>query len=1211
MGIEFTNEQKKVIYTRNKNMLVSAAAGSGKTAVLVERIIQMITDTNNPVDIDRLLVVTFTEAAAAEMKDRIRRALDTALDEDPANVFLQKQASLLYKAQISTIHSFCLNLIRNNFNAIGLDPNFRIADETELKLMRLDVIDELFEELYKEKDADFIKLVDYFNEDISDDKLKEYIFKIYDFSQGNPWPEEWLDAQIEKYNIKDEDSLAIYEYLNYVYQYALGKINGALKKIQQIKLLMENPSAPDYSKVISQDEEIIKDLLKAKDIDELRIKLFAVKFLNLTKSSECDEDIKKAIVKLRNWYKDALVTPSKESSLINLLRNDLKIENQMLHLIYPVMLKLGEIIKQFSSRYKELRKSKNVISFSDMEHYSLDILYDLTEDGEHVTSLIAKEYQDAFDEILMDEYQDCNRVQEYLMSSISGEENGRYNRFMVGDVKQSIYKFRLANPRLFINKYECYECDDLLGQQENNCIRIDLHSNFRSRESVINSVNDLFGQIMHKDLGEVEYDDDAKLIFGADFPSYEDDELVNRCELTIDDYEHIDEFDKTQALLFDLNNEGNLVDKELYEAKMIAYKIKEMVGHTLVTDKETKQLRKARYKDIVILLRSMGSNAISLKQVLSNEGIPSLMNLSTGFYDAKEIQVLLQLLKVIDNPRQDIPLFGCLKSFFVKLSDEEIASIKINTIKDDDLNLCLYDRLLLIKDSNDKVLDFLNRLSDYRKRAIYTPIHQLISEIINEEGYLEYISAMAGGEQRRANVLMLIAKASAYENSSYKGLFHFNRYIMELKKIESDEGEADILDENSDVVRIMTIHKSKGLEFPICIIGSIHKQFNFRDASGLMTIDMDFGIGASFVDLDKRVKSTPLYQKVINLKLKQDVIGEELRVLYVAMTRAKEKLIVTGVIDGAEDFLNKVNMMAKICKEDGRMPLDDIASAKSYMDLMMPILTDATIITTVDFNKAKIIEDIDKIALKNQLLMGLKDINDTDSYKELVKRMQRTYDKEILISMPPKTSVSDLKKAYIDDTFTEELFKHEVDNDYIPGFIQEKNNTISGTERGSAYHKVMELLNFIEPDIKSQINNLINIGRISKEWAQAVPLTKIKKFMESDLGKRMATAQENGALYREQPFVLGIEANRVKEEYPKEELLLLQGIIDAYFIENNEIVLLDYKTDVINSSKELIDRYKVQLDYYIEALERIVGMKVKEAYLYSFHLQECVEYIKN
>ena len=1205
MGIVFTKEQEKVIYTKGKNLLVSAAAGSGKTAVLVERIIKMITDKNDPLDIDRLLVVTFTEAAALEMKERIGQAIDNAINAEPDNLFLQKQASLLYKAQISTIHSFCLNVIRNNFNDIGLDPNFRVADETELKLMQVDVLDSLFEELYETNDVDFINLVNYYDHKIDDDELKEYILKLSKFAEGNPWPLEWLDEQAKKYKFNDVNDIYNSTWVKYLNTYAEGKIDGAYRKIQLIKELLATDGAPDtYLNTILEDEQIIISLKNFDNIFGLRDQLSQIQFPNLARApKDCDEDIKKNIQKLRGEYKDALISASKDNSLINFINHDVNEEILLINKIEPVILELIDVTKKFIIRFKEERVKKGIISFSDMEHYALEILYTTNELNEHYISDVAKEYQNAFDEILMDEYQDCNSVQESIMQSISGEHIGKYNRFMVGDVKQSIYKFRLANPKLFINKYECYGNADLSGQDKNTCERIDLHSNFRSRKTVINTVNDLFGQIMHSDFGQIEYDEDATLRCGASYISEDDIPTGDNAKEKL--LSHRTNYD-TQMLLIDLDNDSDL-DKETQEAMLIASKIKEIVSYLMVTDKKTNELRRASYKDIVILLRSMGSNAISLKQVLTKEGIPNFMNLSCGFYDTKEIQTIIQLLKVIDNPRQDIPLYGCLKSYFGDMTDEEIANIRAFPVDEDNIH-CLYDRLNLVKDEFIKVEKFLELLSMYRNMSFYTPIKDLILDIVHRTGYLEYISASAGGNQRKANVLMLISKAAAYENTSYKGLFYFNRYISELKKIESDDGEADIQDENSDVVRIMTIHKSKGLEFPVCILAGTHKKFNFKDATGNLAIDMDFGIGGSFIDVDKRIRRLPLYRKAVNLKLKQDVVGEELRVLYVALTRAREKLIITGAIKDKDSFMDEADQMYKLCEKTHRMPYESIASAKSYMDLMMGLMKDANIIELSELTKKDVDQSIKLIDEKEKFINDINNTLENHIYDELYKRMNRKYDKDIFINIPPKTSVSELKKAYIDETFSVSLFDHNEQTDDVPEFINKKDDALSGAERGSAYHKVMELLDFNDENVKSQLNNFINIGRISNRWAKAINIDKIEQMIKSPLGKRMAKAQALGVLYREQPFVLGINGDRVKSEYPKDEIMLLQGIIDAYFIEDNQIILVDYKTDVIKTGEDLLKRYKVQIEYYVEAIERILNLKVKESILYSFSLGKEIKY---
>ena len=1173
----FTEEQQSVIDVRNKNILVSAAAGSGKTAVLVERILKMILDKENPVDIDKLLVVTFTEAAAAEMRERIRKAIDSELITNPENVNLQKQSSLLYRAQISTIHSLCLNVIKNNFNDIGLDPKFRIADETELKLMQEDVISKLFEEKYESGDENFLKTVDYYSRKAKDADLQDNILEIYKFSEGYPWPEEWLDRCAQFYNITTVEEFNDSEWVKYLLSIVRNQIEDILREISYVKELTLKPMGPfKYADVISSDYDTVKSLLNLEHYDDYIMALTDIGFARIPSKAgeDVDESLKEEVKSRRDRYKKYFGSDS--GSLRTIFGLSSKDEIQKLSAMRPYVNTIIELCAEFSRRFEQKRKDKGIISFSDMEHYCLDILYTKDEQNRHVPSKTAEVYASMFEEIMMDEYQDCNRVQELIIESISRHNSGHFNRFMVGDVKQSIYKFRLANPKLFIEKSELYKEDDCRSQGKGDYIRIDLHKNFRSRETVINTVNDLFGQIMHKDVGDVEYDKDAFLNYGADYPPCEGND--------------------TQVFLTVYDNECN-DSKGVQEAKTLACQIKNLVGAAPVYDFENKSFRPARYKDIVILVRSMTDVADGIRNVFAHEGIPCVINVNTGFYKTNEIQQVIQLLKVVDNPRQDISMYGVLHSFFGGFSDEEIAILKTKDKENDSEpgEKYLYDSLKSEAGSNPKVKSFLDKLEDYRRRSTYTPIHKLIDEIVSETGYVDYCTALSGGIQRRANVEMLIGLAQKYEATSYKGLFHFVRYIKQLQKIEADSGEAEIVDENADAVRIMTIHKSKGLEFPICILAGVHKEFNKTDLTKSILCDMDFGIGVGFVDLEKRIKNTPLLRRVISMKLRQDMLGEELRILYVALTRAKEKLIISGVVKDEKD----------VPYYNGDMPYLDRISANSYLQFLAPVLPGAVFVYGDELKNKSVKEAVDRIERRGSIEKIITDNTDSPFTTALTERFNRKYQHTNLEGLIQKTSVSELKKAYLDLEFGTELFKEneEAKAEIVPSFAGGGKEKITGTDRGNAYHKVMELLDFNETDIKSQINLFHEKHLISQTWYEAVDTAKIERFMGTSLAKRMAKAQKEGLLHKEQPFVLGIDASRVKPEYPDDEIVLLQGIIDAFFEEDGKIVLLDYKTDKIESAEALRERYKIQLQYYKEALQNILGKEVSECILYSFSLE--------
>lgn len=1186
MAVTFTQEQQKVIDLRDRNILVSAAAGSGKTAVLVERIIQMISDEERKVDIDRLLVVTFTNAAAAEMRERISRAIEAKLEETPENEHLQRQAALLHNAQITTIDSFCLFIIRNNFNDIGLDPAFRVADEGELKLLKQDMVAELLEECYEEKSEAFLSCVEYFTGGSNDKLLEEYILKLYEFSMSYPWPEEWLEDRKKDYEIACVTEMEQSAWCAYITGYIKMTLGECIRKLERALDLTQEPAGPYfYGDLLEREVEMLQMLAERERFSELYEGWHTISFgrLSSKKDESVDEELCRRAQNLRNQVKKQI----EELTEAYFVLSPERIVDRMKQAKEPVSTLL-ELVCRFKEKVDERKRRENMIDFADMEHFALNILI-RKEDGEIVTTPAAKEYRRHFYEILIDEYQDSNLVQELLLQSISGEEDGNYNRFMVGDVKQSIYKFRLARPELFIEKYTCYTKID------SNRQRIDLHKNFRSRQEVLDSVNGLFYRIMGHDLGGVEYDEDAALYPGAVFPNSHDNQ--------------------TETYIIAKASDNRLSVRE-QEALVVARKIKKLIRDFMVTDKLTGELRPAEYRDIVILLRTTAGWAEDFKRVFEMEGVPAYVASRTGYFKAPEVREVLGLLHVLDNPRQDIPLYGLMKSFFGGFSEEEIALIR----GEGDKGNCLYEDLMKYVREERKtelmprVADFLVWVKQLRKRASYTPIHTLIQKMMTDTGYVEYISSKPGGEQRRANVEMLLTKAAAFENTSYYGLFHFLRYIKQLEKYQVDYGEADILDENANVVRIMSIHKSKGLEFPICFVSGLAKKFNRQDTAGRLIADMDMGIGVDYVDSRLRIQSKTMRKNAVAMKMKLDSLGEELRVFYVAMTRAREKLFLTAVVNDLEKW--QENYEENKLSPGDKASFSMLAESSCFLDFIAPCMEEINWIMPDDVLRDELCDEMRVSGQKQALLTAQPD---EKTMTEVSQKIKRTYPYQYLSDLFIKTTVSELKKAAYEtvedgDGFSKDLFEEPEVIPYIPGFIKEKEE-LSGTDRGSAYHKVMELLDFKKfycgeeerqtdrkSEVVSQIDSMEKSEKLNSQWRKAVSKQKVTAFMESELAKRMAYADRQGKLYKEQPFVLGLSANRIKESFPENEMVLIQGIIDVYFEEEDGLVVADYKTDKVFSDEELIARYKVQLDYYAEALERLTGKAVKEKVIYSFAL---------
>lgn len=760
-----------------------------------------------------------------------------------------------------------------------------------------------------------------------------------------------------------------------------------------------------------------------------------------------------------------------------------------------------------------------------------------------------------------------------------------------------------------MEKYHTYT------KEESDCQRIDLHKNFRSRREVLEGVNTLFQKIMGQELGGIVYDEDAALYEGASYPENNGNE--------------------TEYLIFTQEEESGESVRS-FEARAIASKIRTLYQSFQVTDKETGALRSVQYRDMVILLRTNSGWAEEFKETLQKEGIPAYVSLRTGYFEASEIRELLQFLHVIDNPRQDIPLYGTLKSYFGGFREEEIARIRVGST--DNRPAALIDQLRAYDgDLKEKIADFLVTLDYYRKISVYTPIHKLLEALIYTTGYFQYVTAKPGGEQRRANVEMLLSKAAAFEQTSFYGVFHFLRYIEQLSKYEVDYGEADILDENADVVRIMSIHKSKGLEFPVCFVAGLSKKFNMQDTTGRLVTDMDLGIGVDEIDSELRIQRRMTKKNVVSLKMRLDTLAEEMRVLYVAMTRAREKLILTAVVKDEEKLKEQIALYENTKGKDGRMRFTDLMNAGSFLQFVLPALSDVQFISEGELKEQEIIEECVQILQREQLVHRITSQEASEGElaqkEKLQRRMDRRYADEGLKELVTKTSVSELKKAQMDLDFAGELFPEKEIVPYIPAFMQEEQE-MSGADRGSAYHRVMELLDFEKvldrennkemnleenqskkseksgedtymiAELERQIALMVEKELLQKPWSEAVSRKKLVIFFKTSLAQRMAKAQHLQKLKKEQPFVLGIAADRVKPQFPHEEQVLIQGIIDAFFEEGDDLVLMDYKTDAVKTGEELVKRYHTQMEYYTEALERIVGRKVKERIIYSFALGE-------
>lgn len=1285
MGVSWTTEQQQVIDLRNRNILVSAAAGSGKTAVLVERIVKIITDKNHPVDIDHLLIVTFTNAAAAEMRERIGNAIEKALDEQPGNEHLLRQLTLIHNAQITTIDSFCLYVVRNHFHEINLEPNFRIGDEGELKLLREDVLGRVLEQNYEEPSEAFSDFVEGYASGRTDAALNEMILQLYEFSRSYPWPEKWLDSFVGIYRIENREELDRAEWLAPLTQNIRFVLKDCEQLLKQALAITQQDDGPDmYEKAVQSDLEKYEGLSRLTSFCELSGALSDIKYDRLASSRgfEGDPDKLELVKSLREQAKDVVKKLCKQYFFCS---PEMMIEQ--LERTEPMLEEVVRLTKQFADEFAAAKRRKNLVDFHDVEHFALQILVD--EETEKAKKT-AEEFRDTFEEIMIDEYQDSNEVQETLLRSISREERGENNIFMVGDVKQSIYRFRLARPELFMKKYDSYSLEESTTQ------RIDLHKNFRSREEVLTCTNDIFYKIMARSLGNVEYDAEAALYPGASYP------------VSADFIPEILLADSNDELLEDTE----LTDKKTLEAKIVAEEIKHLMKTQQVTDKAAGTLRAAHYSDIVILLRSLSGWADSLVEVLNGNGIPAHTVSSTGYFSTVEVQTVLSMLRLLDNPRQDIPMAAVLRSPMAGLTDEELAVLRL-----EDGSVPFHEAVLELaeglyeedgqKEISDseadrkqgrnadektenhieitahrKLLKFYKKYKQLRQLVPDTPIHELIEIILRETGYGHYVAAMPAGNRRTANLNMLLEKAAAYEKTSYKGLFHFVRYIDELQKYDVDFGEADMVGENEDVVRIMSIHKSKGLEFPIVIVSGMGKNFNKQDTRSKMVLHPELGIGLDYMDGKKRIKSPTIAKKAIAKQIDLENLGEELRVLYVALTRAKEKLILTGTLKDAPEKLEFFRQQANLSKAADR-PLSYLTreGASGYLDWILPAVLsygDKYPVRIVEAAELVLDEVENQLEQNEDLTERIEEIEaaDTQLVGQLKQRFLQRYPYQVDVLRKNKYSVSELKHRAMREKFEAEqeetvpAFLEEPVTPTIPLFIQRqgsveqeaqnkaqdagqeaeskaeqkiKSNTANrGALRGTAVHRVMECYDFAsEKSVQEQMEAMEKEEKITADMRTLVKERIVADFVSSETGKRMALAQRMGALYREKPFVMGFTEeelenygfgagaqmieNEVQTENAQQEIVLenvsrenhmheedltlIQGIIDVFWIEDDGIIVLDYKTDRVDTAQELIDRYATQLKLYADALERVFAtrkLKVKEILIYSFRLEKLI-----
>lgn len=1295
----WTEEQKAVIAHREGNLLVSAAAGSGKTAVLVEHVLSLILEEN--ASLSSLVLMTFTEAAAEEMKERIKKRLEEHLQKGYDKRIL-REIALLPTANISTIHAFCKRLIEENYAGLSIDAHFRIGDTGEMSLLQSDILEELLEEEYERKEESFLAFVDQFSMGKKDKGIEELILKLYNLASAMPFPKAYLQGLLEEdSNSRREkwekdlyiDMKSRLENLSLLYEEALD--------------LCREPNGPiEYEERILEEKEQCLALVHTDSLEELVRGLENLSFGRLKSTKAEGKELVKSLRErgkktLKTWQENYRLLPEE-------LEEEVEEKGQ------KRILELVRLCLLFLERYQKEKEERAVLDFSDLEHFALKLLY---QDGDGRTiegeaeieaeeeigadaeieeeaeieadaeidhemeagkdgakeigrgkeekvrySALADELAKSYREILVDEYQDSNLVQEYIVRALSQERFGQPNVFQVGDVKQSIYRFRMARPELFLEKYH-----------DESYPKIFLRKNFRSDEGVLSAVNTLFFKIMKKDFGGIEYDLENSLFLGkvrTEEAKQEEDSITGKqrrdqtelllleLEKTGPTGEEGEEDSKEDDSKGDDGNSasnsasGKTLGKLELECKMIAGKVRELLEKGYA------------YKDMVILLRSPHSVSREMVDIFGKEGIPAYAELKTGYYSAVEVETVLSFLAIIDNPRQDIPMAAVLRSPLFSFTDEELGQIVLakgslyekpyDKSKENAVNLSLQAEKALSPALEEKWLNFQNKLERYRRLSRSLRLHSLLSLIYEETDYYNYVRALPLGEKRQANLDQLLEDAKQFEKGSYSGLFHFIRYIEKVKKQEQDQGEATVFSEKDDLLRIMSIHHSKGLQFKVVFLSQLHKTFNKMDSKAKMLMDSELGLAADYLDLETRIKYPSLHKIAIKEKGERESLGEELRVLYVAMTRAEEKLILTGVCKNEEDLIKKFPVQE-------RLSLEDIRGASSYLAWILMAYSRSFFESTkteeialrflskedLEENEGKAMGEAISLEKKLYEFLGT-GREKTEAEKLMEEHFSYVYPFEKSTHRSPKYSVSLLKMKAMEEhgetisenaqegravapewdeekidkaeeiaeglesqehstkdkgesnTETKQQAKEKLDSPLIQKMKAEGKNI--GAAIGDSYHHALAFYDYSK-DI-SQLSEFLSpeeYGLLNQE--------KLKKFLDSSLGQLFAKAYKENTLYREQHFMQEVEYEKLFPEDGGDnvEKVILQGIIDAFIMEEDGIILVDYKTDRVKDGEELRNRYQKQIDLYSEALEQILGKKVKRRVLYSFSLGEEVD----
>lgn len=1124
------------------------------------------------------------------MREKILEAIYKKIEENTEDENLQKQIILLNKASISTIHSFCLDVIKNNFYEIDVSANTRIADDSEILLLQQEVIDDLFEEKYEEEDSNFIKLIKTYTKYNQDEVLKDLILRVYSYIQASPFPEEWLEEQIEKLNIEDGTNFSDTVWGKIITENANQILEDSILKLQNIRTKMTR--FPELDKFTAKiEDDIDKYTYIQNNLSDWDT---AVEAINTLKNATWIKD-QKITNDLKDEAKDVRESTKDEFKKVKKLMNCSSEEAvQDIKYMYPILKMLKDLILEFSQKFYQRKREKNIMDFSDMEHLALKILVKKDENGNIVKSEIAKKYENKFEEIAIDEYQDSNLVQEYILTSVSRGNN----IFMVGDVKQSIYKFRQARPKLFLDKYDSYKLEPVNGEDR----KIQLFKNFRSRSNILDFTNLVFEDIMSRELGNIEYNQDEYLNLGANFEEIQNQDYKTELEI-LDLSEENDDIWKTDEE--ETEEEQEKVEDVVLEARFVARKIKELIDSKYqIIDKKTGR-RDIQYKDIAILLRTSSGVANVYEKEISELEIPVYSDSSSQYLQSVEIETIMSLLRIINNPMQDIPLVTVMRSPIGNFTDNELIEIRMA-----DRNSSFYEALL--KSDLEKAHRFLSLLKELREDEEYMSLDEWIWNIYTKTGYMNYVNLMPNGALRVSNLRMLFERAKQYEEASFKGLYNFINFIDKIKFNQEDLKAAKIIGENENVVRIMTIHKSKGLEFPVVILAGVGKQFNFRDLNGKILLDQDLGMGPQYIDSDRYIEFKTLAKKALAIKAKNEAISEEMRILYVALTRAKEKLIIVGRQKDVNKKMSEKQKLLEIYStiDDNKINPYLLQKYKTYLDWLELIylkegVANTKNLFTVNINKrektsVKIENEVEDISEK---IIKESNKNNDEQEKEKIKEILNwQYKHQSIEGIPTKTSVSKLK----------ENKEQEVQITQEPKFINEEAKTkLTGAQKGTLIHLCLQKMKETEEYNLEKITELIEELKdkeiITEIEAQNIDKEKLLEYTNSQLWTELKQAKE---IHKEHPFYINIKASRIYNQINKEddEEILVQGVIDLFFIDKDDkLILVDYKTDYVQNENELVEKYKGQLDLYKEALEQSLDKKVDKMCIYSVYLNKLIE----